>query len=1176
MAQRLNITALGMLEISASSEQLETSGETTAVGNSLAIKEKALFCYLLITGKVYTRDQLCSLFWGEDSEKKAKNSLRVALTNIRKKVHKDCIAAPDRQRVSFNMEVLGNFDVYLFDQIVESLSDEESEATMADIERAMGLYRGELLADLLVREAATFQEWLGIERVQRRQKVMNLFARQIEFYLVSRRYHEALVSLQRQLQLEPWNEIAHQQMMTTLSHMGDFNGALQQYETCRQCLQDELSVEPMPKTEQLLERIIAARNGRRDNLPTQMMPFVGRPDEINTLHRLLADPQNRLVTVMGLGGIGKTSLALHVAQQLYNEQAITFLNGIFFIALGPIRTLEQLLSTIADTLEIPLRQSKDSLAQILDTLYNKELLLVLDDWDSLLDSLKRFGGGSEAESTEIIHTLLDRCPNLSILITSRDPLRLRFEKRVELEGLTIPPDNAYSISGYSAADFFLQTANQVHPGFTDTDENRPYIIQICKQLDGMPLGIELAAAWVRVMSCKQIASELHDLDFLSADMQDLPDRQRSLRAVFDYSWQLMSEQEHDVFMRLSVFSDLFTQETAALISDLTPQILRSLLDHSLVKRANSDAAMGSMENDASINYFDLVPTHLNTDRLQPIIEVPQCYSLHNIVRQYATEKLAENKNLQYDTRQKHSTYYANFMQKQRERFYTDDHHLALALIRQEKQNVISAWGWALNYVQLDNLDKILDAIEEYYLLAGTFKEAELSARLSVEYLSAKLAKAVEPEPQARIMLGRIWAYQARFLAEIDEYDSMLVVSQKLLSLAEETENVEIRATALYLSGFANQQLGRIEQSTNELNESLQLAEGASLSMIIALNLRKLGTMTLWQADYEKAQELFTNELGIWRTLNDRRGEMVALNNLGVLVHQNGDYANAHLYYSDARNLFAQMGDPGRYSHMLNNLGRIYSEQRNFSKAMRYTQRAIQIKRSLGDKTGESNALLSLGRNYMLIGQYAIAQELHNEALKIKRSIGDWHGEAESLTYLTLIHCLRGDHQYALEYTVLANTILERNVAQFIHAKLLTIHSHILFNLEYFAEAKEAAAAALAEWQARKNINLSMEPLANLARIEFEMGNRDTAIEYVKEILDHLKTGNLDGVNFPLHIYLICYDILNQVEDPRRGALITQANDKLAIWSNAIEDDELRHSYLSIKHHLRIQELSASI
>ena len=1173
MASRLNIVVFGLLEVSTITDSVEVPEKMQLIRNSLGMKAQALFCFLLITRRVYTRDQLSSLFWGECPEHKAKNSLRVALTSIRQ-LHKGCITS-DRQRLSFNVDALGHLDVQLFDEMVGTLSSEDDESTMRDIEHIIRLYRGELLAEIFVRDASIFQTWLESERSQRHQKVMQLFARQVEFFLKNRLYEDARNSLQRQLQIEPWNETAHQQMMKTLSHLGDFNGAIQQYKICCQRLKDEISVKPMPETNKLFERIMAARTGIRHNLSARMVKFVGRPEEKNTLHRLLVSPQHRLITVMGLGGIGKTSLALHVAKELYNDHTITFLNGIFFIELISVRTLEHLVSKIADTLNINPSHNQDGLTQIIDALKNKELLLVLDDWDSLLYSLKKFGSGNELESTTLVRTLLEKCPNITILLTSRNPLFLRFEKRVTLRGLTIPPDNASSLDGYSAAEFFLQIANQAYAEFTVTDENRPHIIQICKMLDGMPLGIELAAAWVHAISCEQIAVEIQNLDFLSAEMQDLPERQRNLRSVFDYSWQLMSEQEHDVFMRLSIFSDGFTEEAARQISDLTPQILRSLINRSLIKHANPDIILDKLSNTAKGDYFDLVSAPLHDEPLQKIIELPKRYSLHNVVRQYAAEKLAENKKLQYSTRQKHSRYYAEFMQMAKEKFYTEDHKLSLALIKHEKQNVLSAWSWALNYLQLSHLDKIIDVIEEYFILTEEFREAELSAKLSAEYLSGVLINTTTPDPQAQIMLGRILAYRARFLAEIYEYDSMLVVSQELMKLAEETATIELKIIALYLSGVANQNLGKIEKATDELDKSLRLAKNNSLPMLIAKNLRNIGIIALWNADYEETQKLFAAELELRRRLNDRRGEMFALNNLGVLLHQKADYLTAHSHYSDALALFAQIKDLSSYGHILNNLGRVYSEQRNFAKAMEYIQQAIQIKRDLNNKKGESNALLSLGRNYMLVGQYASAQELHIEALCIKRSIGDWRGEAESLTYLALIHYISGKHQEALEYMVLANSILEQTTARFIKAQLLTIHSHILFSLKQFSEAKDAAIEALAEWQARKNDNLSMEPLANLARIEFEFGNEKEAIEYINQIIAYLKTGNLDGVNFPLNIYLICYTILNKIEDQRSAALIKQANDKLTLWSAAIDNDEMRNSYLSITHHRRIRELSDS-
>lgn len=1135
----LTVAVLGPLKI------CSTAGQTKSTAVSLSVKEQALLSYLMITGKQYARYQLAGLFWGSDPEDKAKNSLRVALTHIRQ-LDQECIHAKNRQRVAFNKDAIDYCDLIEFDQIISTLPKDDDEPTIAKITRAIELYRGNLLAGLYVPNAPDFQNWLEVERGQRRKNVLALFERQTSYMLSARRYDEAQNLLQSWLQIESWNEKAHQQMMITLSRLGDFNGALAQYEICQQRLQDEIGVSPMPETVQLLERIKAARSGRPCYLPTEITPLIGRTSEINQLHQLLIASEHRLVTVIGLGGMGKTSLALHVAKQLYQEQAITFLNGVFFISLLSIRTLEHLLSNIAYTLEISLNRNIDSLTQIVDALRNKELLLVLDDWDTLTYSLQKFGSSRTSEGTDLIHKFLTNCPNIKILITSREPLMLRFEKRLELKGLDIPPDDAISIDEYSAVQLFLRVAEQVAPNFRLTDENRPDIIQICKMLDGMPLGIELAAAWLRVLPCKRIVAEITDLDFLSTDMQDVPERQSSLRTMFDYSWQMMTEDEREVFQRLAVFADGFTEAAATSVAGLTPQVLTSLFDRSLIKR---DMSLGS--------------------------EFPTRYSLHNAVRQYCAEKMAVDSTLQYKTRQKHCHFYADFIQHEQTRLYSPEHSSALALMGQEKQNVLAAWSWALHYIQLEELDKIIDAVEEYFTLAGPYREAALSAQLSAEYLCEVLEKSEEANPDAQILLGKIWAYQAKCLCEIGEFDTVIFTSQELLTLAREIKNVELQAKALLLCGTANHQLGKTDLALEQLEESLRLAQNASLPLITAENLRRLGVIYQWRADYDKVREFITEELTIRRAIGDRRGEMTGLNNLGVFTLQSGDYINALRYYSDGLNLFAQIGDSGRHSHMLNNIGRLYSEQRDFTKAAAYIEEALQVKRTLGDKLGESNALLSFARNYMFLGEYELAHQLNNDALTIKRTLGDWRGEAEALTLLALVCCLRGDHLVAFEYTTQANTILEKNTARFIQAQMLTTRSHILLFLKHLPQAQAAALDALGEWRARKNANLSMEPLADLAQIELLNGNEQKAVAYVNEILTHLETGNLDGVNFPLRVHLICYKVLKELDDIRSEQLLEIALSKLKRWSAAIEDEQLRQSYLSIAHHRQLLELSRS-
>ena len=289
----------------------------------------------------------------------------------------------------------------------------------------------------------------------------------------------------------------------------------------------------------------------RTNLPLPASLFVGREAEIVGLTDLLQDPGCRLLVLVGLAGIGKTRLALQVA----HNQLDRFPHGVFFISLAPLTSPDMIVTNIGTAIGFQFHEASEPQEQLLRYLREKQMLLVLDNFEHLIE-----GAG-------LISAILQAAPGIQILVTSRERLNLQGEWVFEVEGLPHPPSSEEGspeqVEMYEAVQLFLQNALRVHPAFRLNEENRKWVVRICQLTEGMPLAIELAAAWVRVLSCQQIAQEIErSLDFLKASARDLPERHRSLRAALDHSWNLLSVEEQMVFKRLSVFRGGFRREAA--------------------------------------------------------------------------------------------------------------------------------------------------------------------------------------------------------------------------------------------------------------------------------------------------------------------------------------------------------------------------------------------------------------------------------------------------------------------------------------------------------------------------------------------------------------------------------------------------------------------------------------
>jgi predicted ATPase len=330
-----------------------------------------------------------------------------------------------------------------------------------------------------------------------------------------------------------------------------------------------------------------------NNLPRQPTPLVGREEELVEIAELFSKPDCCLLTLVAPGGMGKTRLGL----QATAEQSDFFRHGVYFVPLAGVTSSENLPATIAAALNLSFYGAEDLESQLQSYLHEKQLLLLLDNFEHLID-----GAGTVAD-------ILSIAPEVKILVTSRERLRLQAEWTFEVTGLPVPENGSLEAAEeYGAVELFLQSAHRAQPGFSPSPEDLQAIVRICRLVDGMPLALELAAAWVNTLNCKEIAAEIQqDLDLLATEMHDVPRRQRSIRAVFDHSWNDLSTAEQSSFKQLSVFRGGFNRLGAQEVAGATLRILSALINKSLLTR--DDAGR---------------------------------FQIHELVRQYAAEKLGED------------------------------------------------------------------------------------------------------------------------------------------------------------------------------------------------------------------------------------------------------------------------------------------------------------------------------------------------------------------------------------------------------------------------------------------------------------------------------------------------------------------------------------------------------
>ncbi len=831
-------------------------------------KVRALLAYLVVEAdRPWRRESLTGLLWPDQDDRSARHSLSQALFSLRKALAVRDADSPlllvTSDTVQLNSDAGLSSDLYAFTALLDVCDRHphrdaiRCRACARRIEQAVDMYRGDLLEGFTLPDSVLFDEWLLVRREQARERVLVALGRLTQFFEERGASDQAARCARRLIALDPWRESAVRQLMRQLAWSGQRASAVEQFDRFRQRLEDELGVEPEQETLDLLARIRQGREtrparpdqfARRHLVPEQVTAFVGREQELADLSHLLMDGTCRLVTLTGPGGIGKTRLAIEAARIAGGS----FADGVVVVPLAGLASASLLASAIGSVLDAPLHGSHDEREALLRWLRDRELLLVLDNFEHLLDGV------------DLIGELLDWAPDVQILVTSRERLDLHGEWVIEVDGLSLPGSTP-GLEMSSAEQLFLQRASQVRAGFVPSAAEQAAIARLCQIVEGMPLALEIAAGWLPALSCAEIVAEVErSLGFLATTRRDVEPRHRSITAVFDRSWELLGDLEQRAFRRLAVFRGGFRRDAAERVTGASLPLLSALVSKSLLRRTSEGR-----------------------------------YEMHELLRQYAAAKLAEQPDEAALIRERHSDFYTGLIASRTHDLRGVNQTEALQEMEAEIENLRAAWAMAVEGGRADAVAGAAYGLWLFTEITGRNRELQTLMQRSVDLLAAVSDGDDVASRQRSLALGRMLVLLGSLYVrtgEADHGDALVERGLVLVRALGEPEDVALGLN--FRATFAHARLD-LAQEEALLRESLEFSARSENPWTMPYSLNDLSMVVLAKGDAAEAARLQHESLAIVRERGDKRGMAFALHNLGVVASQSGDFAEAEDRLLDA-------------------------------------------------------------------------------------------------------------------------------------------------------------------------------------------------------------------------------------------------------------------------------------
>jgi len=766
-----------------------------------------------------------------------------------------------------------------------------------------------------------------------------------------------------------------------------------------------------------------------EDFSTFGMRFIGRNHEMSELRSMLTTASTQLITLVGLGGIGKSRLAYEVGQELSGN----FRDGVYFISLNPVRSPAFIVLAIGNAMGFAFRGRKEERTQLIRHLSNKNMLLILDDFDEL------------TQGSEIILDILEDAPGIRIIVTSRQRLNVRSERVYELVGLPVPVQSEMDPVSFSSIQLFNEHARRVHPEF-DLDKELPAVIRICNSLAGMPLGIELAAGWTRVLSCAEIADEIdHDIDFLATKETDLPQRHRGIRATFDRSWRSLEKHEKLGLAQLSVFRNGFHREAAGEIASVDLAMLARFIDKSLIRRD----AFGR-------------------------------YSMHQLVRQYAEYRLSEFPDCEELLHERHARFFGTYLEELTKHFWGGNRSEILSKIEVEFPDIRIAWDYAISNGYDKMISQWVNPLMIFLESRGWFHEAcsfwdDAEKRL-------RPYGEDESNRSGKTLYGTVLSVLGHSYGSLGAYSKSREILEKARDILEIHGTTDSLANVYTWLGDVYSREGKYDLARTNLECGLKKSIKAGNRSGEANILDALGTIFMYTGDYNLAREHHEQSLQIWRKLGDDRGLAISLNNLGNAFYCEGKHEKAKSQYEEAAGINRRIGRKQGLRTSLGNVGNILNVGGQFEEARELYEECLAIAMDLEDKHAIAHSKYQLSVALENLNDLDTAEEMATHSLALHRNSGEKRGQALVLISLGRIYKRKNQLDKSVDYFKQSETLFREIGAKWGIVFSLTNLTAVFLAREDIPQAEETICEALRLASLIKSDSLTLAALSHAARL----------------------------------------------------------------------------------------------